>query len=59
MRRSIRDRAIGGVCAGMARELAFDPILVRVIFFFLLFTPFPILLVYILLWIFVPEDYDF
>jgi phage shock protein C len=57
MRRSTTNREIGGVCAGMAKELGFETFWIRILFVFLLFTPFPILLVYVLLWIFVPENY--
>jgi len=52
------DRMIGGVCAGIARELGFDVTLVRVGYLLLsiLSAAFPGVLVYIILWIVMPED---
>lgn len=54
--RSKQDRILGGVCAGLARYLNIDTVLVRL--FFIVFTlvggigP----LLYIILWIVVPEE---
>ncbi len=47
---------LGGVCAGIARKLGIDPILIRILFIFFalfrgLFIP-----VYIILWIVIPSD---
>jgi phage shock protein PspC (stress-responsive transcriptional regulator) len=48
------DRMIGGVCGGLGAYLGIDPVIVRIIF--ILFLIFGIgLLVYIILWIVVPE----
>jgi phage shock protein PspC (stress-responsive transcriptional regulator) len=48
------DRMIGGVCGGLAAYLGLDPVIVRILF--ILFLIFGIgLLVYIILWIVVPE----
>jgi len=48
------DRLIGGVCGGLGAFLGIDPVIVRILF--ILFLIFGIgLLVYIILWIVVPE----
>lgn len=50
------DRVIAGVCGGLAEYFDFDPVLVRVAYAFLtLFTAFSGLLLYIVLWIVMPE----
>jgi len=49
------DRVIGGVCAGIAYHMNIDPIFLRVLSVVLLFYPFPIGLIYLLLWIFIPS----
>ena len=56
--RSTHDRMIGGVCAGLAHWLGWDPTLVRVAYVLtsILSAAFPGLLVYIILWIVMPED---
>lgn len=48
---------IGGVCQGLADYFGIDPTIVRVIFLLLLFLPgrFPIVLIYIILWVVLPE----
>lgn len=48
------DRMIGGVCSGLGAYLGIDPVIVRILF--VLFLIFGVgLLVYIILWIVVPE----
>lgn len=54
--RSRQNRVIGGVCAGFADYLNIDIILVRVIFVILTIVNGVGLLLYIILWIVVPED---
>jgi phage shock protein C len=55
--RSTSDRMLAGVCAGIAEHFGWDPTLVRVGFVFLsvLSAAFPGLLVYIIMWIVMPE----
>jgi phage shock protein C len=53
--RSTTEKWVAGVCGGMAKYFDMDPILVRVIFALLGFWG-PGLLVYIIMWIVVPED---
>jgi phage shock protein PspC (stress-responsive transcriptional regulator) len=57
LRRSRRDRMIAGVCGGLAEWLGWDPTLVRVLYVVvsILSAAFPGLLVYLLLWIVMPE----
>jgi phage shock protein PspC (stress-responsive transcriptional regulator) len=48
--------AIGGVCEGIGNYLNLDETIIRIIFILLFFTPFPIVLIYLLLWIIIPKD---
>jgi phage shock protein PspC (stress-responsive transcriptional regulator) len=52
--RSKKDRAIAGVCAGMAEYFGIDPIIMRLLFLVFLFAGFG-LLIYIISWIFIPS----
>lgn len=53
--RSTTDRQIAGVCGGIAEYLSVDPMLVRVLFLFLLLGG-EGLLIYGVLWLIMPED---
>ena len=55
--RSRRSRVIAGVCGGLAESLKWDPTLVRVLYVLvsILSAAFPGILVYIVLWIVMPE----
>lgn len=55
--RSSNDRLLGGVCAGLAEYFDFDPVLVRIAYAFLTIfsAAFPGLLLYIVMWIVMPE----
>ncbi len=60
-RRLYRDtdnRILGGVCAGIANFFNIDPLIVRLIFFLMLFFYGVIILIYAILWIFVPGAYS-
>lgn len=54
-----QEKVIGGVCAGLADYLGLDPTLVRAGYLVLsiLSAAFPGVLVYIILWIIMPERY--
>ncbi len=56
--RSRRHRVIAGVCGGIAEWLGWDPTVVRVLYVLLsiLSVAFPGILVYIVLWIVMPEE---
>jgi phage shock protein C len=56
--RSRKDRLIGGVCGGLAKTLGWNPTLVRILYVLvsILSAAFPGILVYIILWIVMPEE---
>lgn len=57
-RRMYRDpdnRMIGGVCSGLAAYWNMDPVILRVIFIVLVFAGLSGLLIYIILWVVMPE----
>ena len=58
LRRSSTDRIIAGVVGGLAQYFGIDPTLARVIYVVvsILSAAFPGILVYIALWILIPED---
>jgi phage shock protein C len=57
LRRARVDRWIGGVCGGIARSTGLDSWIWRLIFTVLFLASFGgVVLIYILLWIFVPEE---
>jgi phage shock protein C len=57
LRRSRRHRMIAGVCGGIAEWLGWDPTLVRALYVLasVASVAFPGILVYIILWIIVPD----
>ena len=57
LRRSMHDRWFGGVCAGLAEYFGLDPTVVRIAYLLLsvLSAAFPGVLVYIVMWIVIPE----
>jgi phage shock protein C len=58
LRRSRSQRMIGGVVGGLAAFIGMDPVLARVLYVVLsvVSAAFPGILVYILLWIIIPEE---
>jgi len=56
MRRSLDDRWIGGVCGGLARMIGVETWIVRLAVTLLLFFWGTGLVIYILLWVFVPLE---
>jgi phage shock protein PspC (stress-responsive transcriptional regulator) len=57
LHRSKRHRLIAGVCGGLAEWLGWDPTLVRILYVLasVLSAGFPGILVYIVLWIVMPQ----
>ncbi len=57
LRRSRKNRMIGGVCGGLAEYFDMDPTLVRVLYVIgsILSAAFPGTLVYIIMWLVMPE----
>ena len=53
-----RDRILGGVCGGIAKWLGWDVTIVRILYIAIsiLSAAFPGTIVYILLWIIMPEE---
>jgi phage shock protein PspC (stress-responsive transcriptional regulator) len=51
-----RDRMIAGVCAGLARRFGMTPTTVRVLFALSCLLPGPQFVVYIALWVLVPNE---
>jgi phage shock protein PspC (stress-responsive transcriptional regulator) len=58
--RSREDRVIAGVCGGIAEWLGWSSTTVRILFVLIsvLSAAFPGILVYVLLWLFMPERED-
>lgn len=56
LRRPVKGKAIGGVCAAIANYFNADVVLIRVLFVLGFFLAFGSLLLYIILWIIVPEE---
>jgi len=57
LKRSLNDRMLAGVCGGLAQYLGLDPSLVRIVYAILtVFTAFAGVIIYILMWIIVPEE---
>lgn len=58
LRRSRSDRRIAGVVAGLAKYFGVDPTLARVLYVVIsvLSAAFPGILVYILLWVIIPQE---
>ncbi len=56
--RSKSDRMIAGVCGGLAKSLGWDPTIVRILYVLvsILSAAFPGTIVYIILWIVMPEE---
>ena len=53
--RSINDRKIAGVCAGLADYFDLDPTIVRVIWLLATLIPGPNIIAYLVLWLALPE----
>ena len=58
LRRSRRHRMIAGVCGGLAEWLGWDPTVLRVLYVVvsILSAAFPGAVVYVVLWLVMPED---
>lgn len=55
--RSRSDKWLGGVCGGIANYFGWDSAVVRLMYLFLtIFTAFSGLLVYVILWIVMPQE---
>jgi phage shock protein C len=54
--RSRQERMLGSVCGGLAEYLGLDPTVVRLVFLLLFFLGGQGLLVYLIMWLIVPEE---
>ncbi len=54
--RSTTDKMVAGVCGGLAQYLEVDAVLVRIAFVVLALLGGPGILLYIILWVVMPED---
>ncbi|WP_341226789.1 PspC domain-containing protein [uncultured Arcticibacterium sp.] len=50
------EKMLGGVAAGLANYLDLDPTIVRVLLAIGFFSPVPVVLIYIILWIVMPAE---
>jgi phage shock protein PspC (stress-responsive transcriptional regulator) len=51
-----RNSDVGGVCSGIGEYLELDETIIKAIFLILIFTPVPIMLIYIFLWFIIPKE---
>jgi len=56
LRRSTRDRKLAGICGGIAEYLGWDPTLVRVAWIILTLLGGSGILIYVILWLVMPES---
>ena len=54
--RSKTERMIGGVCGGLAHYFNIDPTLVRLVFVLTMLVSIPSPLIYLMMWIIMPEE---
>lgn len=59
LERDLQNKAIGGVCSGLANYFDMDPAFWRVLFFFLFFFGCSGLLIYLILWAVMPSKKDY
>ncbi len=50
------NRVIAGVCLGLARRFGWDPTLVRTLFVLSFLLPGPQVLIYVALWVIMPDE---
>ena len=56
LERDLSNKVLGGVCSGLGNYFGIDPIFWRILFFILFFAGCSGLLIYIILWIVMPES---
>ena len=54
--RSKNNRMLAGVCGGVAEYFNLDPTIVRIIYAILTFAGFAGLLIYLIMWLLIPEE---
>ncbi len=58
IKRDTKNSVLGGVCAGIAKKMNIDPLVIRILFIVLTVFFGIFFLLYIILWIVIPEDKD-
>ena len=53
--RSETDVKLGGVCSGISELFKWDVSIIRIVFFCLMFTPVPIITLYLAMWFILPK----
>ena len=51
-----KNGTISGVCKGLSKYFIVDESLIRIIFVALIFTPFPIIITYLFMWMIIPLE---
>lgn len=51
-----RNSQIAGICSGISDYVNIDKTIIRVIFIILFFTTFPIVWVYLIMWLLIPKE---
>jgi phage shock protein PspC (stress-responsive transcriptional regulator) len=51
-----RNSKIAGVCSGFGKYLNLDETIIRIIFVALIFSPTPIITIYLLSWLVIPKE---
>jgi phage shock protein PspC (stress-responsive transcriptional regulator) len=52
----VNSSTVGVVCKGLSKYFIVDESLIRIIFFALIFTPFPIIITYLFMWMIIPLE---
>jgi phage shock protein PspC (stress-responsive transcriptional regulator) len=47
---------IAGICKGLSRYFNIDESVIRTVFVVLIFLPFPIITIYLLMWLIIPKE---
>lgn len=47
---------IAGICKGLSRYFNIDESIIRTVFVVLIFLPFPIITIYLLMWLIIPKE---
>ncbi len=56
LQRSVTDKLVAGVCGGLGKYFEIDPIIVRLVFVLLALAGGPGVILYIILWVIMPEE---
>jgi phage shock protein C len=52
----IKPSPLAGVCSGLGKFFDIDPLVFRLLFLLGLFTPYPVIITYIICWIAIPKE---